>query len=264
MSKTIEIVNHCFSRHCDHYRAFLATQMESLVRHPLPEKHQVLYTVVTHVRDYDVLGTIGLFSEPLLRSGVRLKIIAQETESLLRRAIGRNIASLSTSSDVVWYVDTDYWFGKGCIQSVIDRVPIKSQKLFTPKEYFCHDRHSDGDSMAKQVLAMLENEFKGNTPLDGFSINPKDFYLRSGDRAIGGLQIVSGHVARSMGYLNGTRWVVPKTEAEIKNGWQRTKDDPAYRKLTFKGDSGKKVEIPNLFRFRHSTNGRDINDQVSD
>lgn len=81
-----------------------------------------------------------------------------------------------------------------------------------------------------------------------YDIAPGDYVPVRVRRAIGGLQVVRGDVAREKGYLPRGRWQKPA------KAWQVTSDDIAFRRSL--GTSGEPIEIPNLFRIRHIQRGQ--------
>jgi len=80
------------------------------------------------------------------------------------------------------------------------------------------------------------------------------FALKRQRIAIGGVQIIGGKVARRIGYLDRTQWVEP-VDAAI--GFRSCKCDVAWRRTN--GLVAARLDIPNTFRIRHSTAGRDYN-----
>lgn len=259
MSNSIEVVTHAYSGHHDQYRAFLALQMESLIRNP-QRRIKVYYTICTHFRDYDILGTAALFSRRLERAGVVLQIIALDKPHLHRRAIGRNRAARSSLADVLWFCDVDYWFGHGCLKSVVDRVEPQDG-LHQPGRYYCNVDHETGDRTVNQVIEMLDAapNFPDRPPLDGFEVLPAEFFERKSKVAIGGLQIIGAKRVADIGYLHDTEWMEPKQGKQLQKGVQRTRDDVAFRRINELG-RGKRIPVKNLFRFRHTEAGRDITD----
>lgn len=261
-NRKIEIVTHAYSGHHDQYRAFVALQAESLIRYPLPNRHQVSYSVVTCIRDFEILGTLALFSKRLDEAGVCLNVMAMDKGHLHRRCIGRNRICLGTNADVLWFCDVDYWFGEGCLKSVVDQV-YADDGLKTPGRYFCHREHSDGDAMVRKVIYMLDHPTDVTDPLKGFAIDTREFFERKNKTAIGGLQIVGREAVqglngegRAKGYLNATEWMNPREGDDLAKGVQRTKDDVAWRKR-YKMKT-ERIKIANLYRFRHTEAGRDI------
>ncbi len=81
-----------------------------------------------------------------------------------------------------------------------------------------------------------------------YEINPDDF-MPSKHRAIGGLQIVPGDVAREFGYCKDTKWQSPVTNET----WQDTRGDRAFRGIL--GTKGLPIHLPNLYRIRQTTEG---------
>ncbi len=49
---------------------------------------------------------------------------------LFRRAIGRNMRAKQSQADVLWFADTDYLFGEGCIDDVMRQVDRDDELRF--------------------------------------------------------------------------------------------------------------------------------------
>jgi len=90
-----------------------------------------------------------------------------------------------------------------------------------------------------------------NDPPHGIAIDPDHFMMEKYRRAIGGIQIVRGSWARENGYLDDTRWTQP---VSINTGFRSCKCDVPFRKQV---GSSEAVDIPGVYRIRHSRCGRD-------
>jgi hypothetical protein len=157
---------------------------------------------------------------------------------LLRRAIGRNLAALATTADLVWFLDADYVFGPTCLETLAT-MELSGDKLFYPRTVLISKDHATGDKAALRAAA--------GPGL--YTVHPSDF-IESNHRAIGGLQIVPGDVAREYGYCDG----IAKHQRLVEDGeWKDTKGDITYRKTL--GTKGTAIELPNLYRIRQTTEG---------
>ena len=87
------------------------------------------------------------------------------------------------------------------------------------------------------------------TPPGIYSIHPPDFTPETNIRAIGGIQLYRGSVARERGYLpDHPKWQRPARK------WERTFCDSFFRREL--GTRGVPVDVVNLYRLRHSKRGR--------
>jgi hypothetical protein len=107
--------------------------------------------------------------------------------------------------------------------------------MLFPRSAMIHKSHADGD---REIARIVPGELF--TP--DFSLF-EPWKIR---KAIGGLQIVSGDTARAHGYLDGTAWVEPVPNAK---NFLNTHCDKKYRSAC---GGTSPVDIPNLWRFRHS------------
>ena len=92
-----------------------------------------------------------------------------------------------------------------------------------------------------------------NHKVDLPTIDPELFMPKNINRAIGGVQIISGETARRVGYLDNTKWTEPVSEEE---GFRSCSCDVAWRSANKFPTVA--IDIPNLYRIRHEVNGRDL------
>lgn len=168
-----------------------------------------------------------------------------EKPQLMRRAIGRNLAALKTAADWVWFADCDMAFGEGALDSVSQSILQSDSSLIYPRHILLHRSHALGD----QAIARA-------TQLKVIDLAPEEFTLHRYRRAIGGVQIVRGEVARQYGYCTGRRW------QKTADTWQRCRGDVAFRRNLSRHikTHWEPIEIPNLYRLRHSQCGRSCPD----
>ena len=241
---SLEIVSHVYNAPgTNGYAEHLKWQFASLIHHPprVPTTLTVCYTS----RDQVTKARVRRIGEMLDRSEnphrLTLKAIDFAPGSLFRRAVGRNFAALHTTADVIWFTDADYSFGAGCLDAVADLVGVDTE-LAQPAEILIHTTHALGDD---DIFAARDEDL----PL----LNPANFSRRRQKVCIGGVHIVGGNVARRVGYCNATKWVEPVDEAE---GFRSCRCDKAFRRVN--GFKAQRLPIPNVFRIRHSIDGRDL------
>lgn len=234
----IEVVSHCWA-----YSRLLCLQASSLILHPPdPAKVSIVHTVFYSREDFETVAMLEWLRSQQWPAAVRWRHWPLETPSLLRRAIGRNLACKDTKADVIWLADADYLFGDGCLDSLADEWP----KVTGPLAYPRYSIRSASDPAGDAEIARVVPEHCGPSLCD------VDYAAGCGEitrRAIGGIQIYRGDVARERGYLPDTRWQRPADR------WKRTFDDRAFR--GWLGTPGESIELKNLYRVRHSQKGRD-------
>lgn len=165
---------------------------------------------------------------------------ALDWPELCNRIIGRNLAAKRSTADWVWFTDCDYLFGPGCLEAV-DALNPHAACMYYPK----HAWRPRGDSKHNANDGDYFDDWKGGE--DPF---PHFVQLEKQKKAIGGIQIVPGDLARTYGYLDGlVRYHRPAT-APVMGGWH---GDKKYRNwladktgLPIMG-----VDIPGVYRIRH-------------
>lgn len=230
----LEIVAHCYR-----YSRLLAYQATSLIDHPPPAGMRVRYTVFYTPSDSRTVDMLDWFVS-YGAGWIEWRLHALPPPELYRRAIGRNRAALATEADWIWFADCDYVFGPQCLASlpeVLGSVPLDPPLVYPRYTHRTTQEH--GDELIDQVTE------------PGMYRLPPDAKLETEKnvRAIGGIQILRGSVARERGYLNNSRrWQQP---IEF---WQRTWDDTAFRRVL--KTRGRPVLIADMHRVRHSKRGR--------
>jgi hypothetical protein len=231
---TLEIVTHCWR-----YSHLLAYQLSSLVLHP-PTRLTARVTVFHSEEDHRTIELLDFFSRFEV-PGVSWNWQRLERSRLMRRAIGRNQAALATTADWVWFTDCDVVFHEGCLDALADQLRGRRSALVFPQEERCTSLLVESDPMltlARQGHGLLE-------------IDPSRFavvYRRS--RATGPLQIAHGDVARSHGYCDCLNYYQAP-----RDRWCKCHEDRAFRWLL--GTQGEAIEVPGVYRIRHSVKGRD-------
>ena len=228
---SIEIVSHCWN-----YSHLLAYNLSSLVNYP-PQKIDVTMTVFYSPEDQGTVNMLEYFSG-IKVPGVEWNWRQLSTDHLLRRAIGRNKAALETKANWVWYIDCDLIFHQGCLDSLASLLQGRKDALLYPK--------------TEHITSLLEDENpilnNGSNP-ELIDIDPSIFHIRNIPRAVGAYQITHGDIARACGYCNHIRVYQTPTRH-----WRKTYEDRTYRWLL--RTQGIAIEIPGIYRIRHSSKGR--------
>jgi hypothetical protein len=232
----VEVVSHCWR-----YPRLLAWQLSSLAAHSI-DSVEITTTICHCVEDLETSSVLSwFFGRPRnFPPSMRWVLRPLERKRLMRRAIGRNLAAKATEADWVWFTDCDYLFGPHCLDSLPRALANVDGPLAFPETTMRSRTHALGDAMIERVN------------LDNLSImewDARDFTPEAVNRAIGGIQIVRGDYCRSHGYLDSQpKWQRPEKQ------WARTFEDAALRREM--GTLGQPVHLPNLFRIRHSKQGR--------
>lgn len=239
---SIHVVTHVSAITLPQYAVFLRAQLSSLYF----QRHETQITVTVCFNQYDEAVTEVLedFSGDL--DGLDLVLYTMEEETLFRRSIGRNQVGLSTQSDLVWYTDVDHYFGIGCLstlEKIWSQFKIKPV-LVWPREIKIHKDHVTGDEFWKSDADERLGRYRD------FG-KEEDFIPKQYDRAIGGVQIVSGEFSRKHGYLKSQpKWLEPLTD--VSKPFPCFQDDVKFRKDCQSKGIVCPIDLPNLYRFRHT------------
>lgn len=229
----INVVTHCWAGKYPQFAAALAYQLSSLVVHPTrADVRVVLLCTPTDMR-------VRRVTEYYDRQ-VQIVQHFMALDKLGRRSIGRNYAAmhLCADADVVWFTDVDYVFRAGCMDGLTDYEWPDGVSMIFPRAIKISKTHPTGDA----TLAMLEDK------LGTMDVDPQDFTDKRYFRAIGGAQIVRGFFARTHGYLNNDdRWQRP-TDSPFSD----TREDIQYRKFAQRHGSIVGIDLPGVYRLRHS------------
>lgn len=229
----VEIVSHCWK-----YASMLQYQLSSLILYP--PRCRVEMTVFTAEQDQRTIDCVKWFAELAEKPPtVTMRAWVLPKERLFRRAIGRNVAALATQADIVWFTDVDYLFGEGCLDALADKHPLPDA-LSYPKVVRKQNKHAIGDAMC------AERREEGFAVVD---IDHGDYHDKVQRRAIGGIQIVRGDTCRRLGYVPNSKWQKPA------DTFQSCRGDIAFRRAVACGP-GVGIDVPNVFRLRHSDCGR--------
>lgn len=236
----LEIVTHCWR-----YWRLLTYQLSSLARYA-PKQYPVTCKVYCCKADAKTVRVLDYFAEWVDRENrycsQPLVIVPVEMPRpmLMRRAIGRNMAARASKADWVWFADCDYLFGPGCLAALPYQLERVKGPLAFPHTVLAHRCRTLGDAAIAKVAA------PGVVGIDKSEFQPDAM-----NRAIGGIQIVRGDVCREKGYLPQH----PQFQ-QPADRWQRTFEDPAFRH-SLGVSRGEPIDLPNLYRIRHTQCGRD-------
>jgi hypothetical protein len=243
---TLELIVHCWAGQLRQYADFLRYQLSSLLLHP-PENCRVQHTLCcSHDDAPTVSAWFNADSHPV-PPNVAFRIHPMTQPHLWRRAIGRHECARASNADVVWFGGVDYTFGRGCLDEVVACATHSPRRLCYPRIIRIHKTHEMGDTAACRASRA--------PPGSLMAIDPSEFRSHRIRRPIGCLQIVPGDAARKYGYVPGmARFHKPAGR------WRRTHEDKYYRKVMAKaGYQQLAIKPPNLFRLRHSRQGRFVN-----
>ena len=233
--KSIEIVTHAWAGRYAHYGYALTYQLSSLVLHP--SKSLVTVTVCYNPQDKIVRDVLCFFRGMLGK--IRINPLGFTLPQLGRRSIGRNIAAIESKADIVWFTDCDYVFGEGCLDALVDLTWPDFAPMVFPKYVQIHTDWATGDvALAKAVEPCLVD------------VDEAEFVPKKYSRAIGGVQIVKGDFAREHGYIpDNKRWQKPY---DHPRGFDQCRCDKPYRRFAASKGSILPINLPNLFRLRHT------------
>lgn len=236
----IEIVTHCYANQLPHYASALTYHLSSLHKEQdigLPYKDfDIQPTVCYSVADKKTSRVVDWFDH---NTKLNIRHICQPPSRLGRRCIGRNIAAKESDADVVWFNDVDQCFCE-CLGNLFCLDWPNNAVMIYPKDIMIHQDHQTGD----KVL----NEVKDDPRIEDIELSlfvPKHYR-----KAIGGVQIVKGDFARKHGYLdNNPKWQNMKTEFNLFGDFR---DDIAYRNYCLEYGDIVGVDLPGLYRMRHT------------
>ncbi len=234
---SIHIITHCYAETLIHYSIFLRCHLSSLVIHR--PKTEIRVSICCHTSDQKTMEVVQDF----VTEFDFIDWCGLSKGELFRRSIGRNIFALKTTSEIVWFCDTDHVFGAGCLdrlQEIWNGFDGDKPAMCYPKTIQIHRNHEVGDQFWRDNL-------NSNGLID---INPDDFIPKTNHKAIGGIQIVDGDFARQYGYLEAfPKWRQP---TDGTKPFPDFRDDVKYRRFCASQKPLKPIDLPNLYRLRHS------------
>ena len=137
--------------------------------------------------------------------------------------------------------DADYLFRGSCLDSLPKALSGVQGPLAFPRFVNTQISHDLGDAAIAQV----------DGP-DIYDVTDDQFFSRRMRRAIGGIQIYRGATARSDGYLPPGPGGHPRIDGER---FLACRCDTVFRRRQVR-TKGVAVELPGVFRIRHSQCGR--------
>ncbi len=234
----LEIITHCWR-----YSRVLNYHLSSFVIHP-PAPVEVSLTLFYDPADVGTVQVLEYFQKHHANQ-IPITPCPLPLPTLLRRVIGRNIASRATDADFVWYADCDEIFGENCLRTLSNLAPdFDDNMIYFPGIIQINKTHELGDEYARRARVPSI-----------YTVNPKDFMDERMKKAIGGIQIVTGDTARKRGYIDDPHFQQDVIRIALK--WGMVYEDPEYRgKYGLNCGRGTPISLPNLFRIRQLVHGR--------
>jgi len=230
----IEIITHCYAEELPHYADALVYQLSSFVLHK-PKSTKVKIVVCRTSTDERTKKVIDWF---LKNTNLRIDEEVFTWQALGRRSIGRNHAAKRNQAELVWFTDVDHVFYGDLLDRLWQLRWKQEWVMVFPKSIMIHQDHATGDRATSLV---------SNDP-QLIDIRPEEFIPKGYGRAIGGVQIVKGWFAREYGYLNGDGYY----QEPVDKPFGSFRDDIAYRKFCCKHGVIVPVDLPGLYRIRHT------------
>ena len=227
----LEIVSHCWQ-----YSNMLTYQLSSFVNNP-PQKLSLKVTVFYAEEDAQTKATLDFFAGQKVPN-VTWNWQALSKEKLFRRAIGRNMAALTTEADWVWYTDCDIIFHENCLDSLAKALQGKTGALYYPRQ-----------EKTTSMLAESDPILQHRTQPQLVDIETDEFSLHSRDKAKGAFQIVNGDIARAIGYCDEMK----AFQTEVHH-WSKTYEDTVFRWLL--RTRGEPIDVDGVCQIRHIRKGR--------
>ncbi len=237
----VEIVSHCYAQELPHYADLLAYQLGSLLIHQ-PNSCDVRATICYVCTDKRTIDVLTFFQRNTMLS-IKM-ILLRDVNELGRRCIGRNIAAKTSIADYVWFSDVDQVYREGVLDRLVSLPWPETDRpasMIFPRLIKISSDHATGDRTIGEMRERLSLR----------DIDPSTFIDKPYHKAIGGVQIVRGDFAREHGYLDGqAHWQTPRTDGKP---FRDFKDDLQYRKLCNRLGPIVPVDLPGVYRIRHST-----------
>ena len=229
----VELVSHCWN-----YAHWLRFQLGSLVISP-PRETRITMTVVHSPEDQGTIDLLRHYGRKTIPN-VTWNWVPVEKTRLFRRAIGRNLRAKATTADWIFFTDCDQMFCRDALDALGRELQGRREFLLFPRVAHCSQRITEASEVT------LDSH--GSDPLVP-EIDPARFHPVVHQKAVGGLQIVHGDVARAVGYCES----LPFYQTPRK-GFGNTYEDRAFRWLL--GTPGVPIEVPHVYRIEHHHKGR--------
>jgi hypothetical protein len=234
---SIELVTHCWAGTYRLYADALCFHLTSVVEHDPPV--DVSVAICFCAEDDLTLKVIRWFCK---NTSVNIRAIPMDKERLGRRCFGRDLAAKGTKADFVWFSDVDQVYLDGVLKRLEDmewpEEEGKPASIIFPKINRVAKHRTVGDALLQGVASGASRLHR----IDTSAFTDKKYH-----RAIGGVQIVKGDFAREHGYLTGSGKI---REDGVLFGDFR--DDIAYRKASSKHGPIIGVDLPGMYRIRHT------------
>lgn len=254
----ILVVTHCYAEHVKTYAEHLRVQITSMAR--ADKRNAEVELAVCYTPSDEATALVREHWREDLADDIGVTWIALDKSRLFRRAIGRNIAARGIRAEVYWFTDVDYFFGKKTFDALSDLVD-ENDGLCCPKTVNISTDHEAGDAWVERALngkRWMRNNFTAKDMAEAFA-------ARQQRVAIGGCQIVGGNVVKATGYLDADkRWQRPVDETA---GFRSCRCDRAFRGQVKRwlaenerDQATKYIDVPGVYRIRHTVDGRDYND----
>lgn len=233
----LETVNHAWL-----YSRLLTFHLSAYLLQP-PQRCRVLATIchAPAADDPQTAAVLDYFRRQPLPDTVAWNFVEMPRRELCRRAIGRNRCCLASRADYVLLGDIDYIFGPGALDAAAEAMAAATAcgpKIMYPIYTLASRDHAAGDAEIERVTA------PGIVDLTAGYYSPQRLKT-----AIGGAQWIPGDFARKRGYLPQHRRFQRPADA-----WKRTFEDRVFRAASGLPVVG--LEVPNVYRIRHSKRGR--------
>jgi len=235
----IEIVTHCWAKDLPHYAACLNFQVSSLVLHKPVHASLCLSICYCH-EDANTMKVIDWASSVLQEKGIAYSLQPLKRNEIGRRSIGRNRVASNCIGDIVWFADVDQVWKNGIFDRLATMEWPEGTVMIYPKSIQIHRDHETGDRCTSAVDL---------NALDLVDVDPNLFVDKRYRKAIGGVQIVRGDFAREHGYLDG----IDKWQQPTGKPFGDFRDDIAYRNFCLQYGKIERIDLPGMFRIRHST-----------
>lgn len=244
---SVRIVTHAYAQQLPQYAVFLRAQLTGLLPVQVPRTH---VTVCYTPADRAVADVIDDF---ILLLGNRLTLMPMSEDKLFRRSIGRNIAAKSCQESIIWFADVDHLISANCLAALWwQMMTLDENVLAWPKSLWIQREHEVGDQFVADHLHTRGEINLGCLGLAQFGfVRPSAAWEEKAYfSAIGGVQIVTGQYAREYGYLDhAPKWQQPRTDGKPFGDFR---DDVKFRKHCLSQMPGKVLNLPELYRLRHT------------
>jgi hypothetical protein len=224
--------------HCWRYSRCLTYQLASLLEHGR-EVAPVVHVYCCR-EDAPTVRVVEEFVERSQDCEVAIHAEYRPLEVVQRREIGRNEVALNSTTDLVWFTDCDYYFGAKCLD-ILCTLPLPESKLYYPERIWATKNKPIGDDYSRAAADWPK------TPLREITVD--DFSVTRPGKAIGGIQIIPGTVARAVGYCKDDAGL----QTPSPGGWRPMRGDVVIRRVL--GTRGTPIPLPNLYRIRQSRSG---------